>query len=76
MKSTIRAGGRAIIVQPSPTVLGSVMVLAFPYPSDPGAMRGELGISLTLTPEESGALIFALEQAAEAAQMAQSRVAA
>ncbi len=74
MKTTIKTGSRRIIVEPSYSVDGNVLVTAFPDPS----FRDDetLGIIMALNQDQIGALIFALEQAAEAAQMADRRVAA
>lgn len=71
MKSTIKTGSRQIIVEPSRTSPGSLLIQFFPVP-----VWQDSGTAVTLTQDQAGALIFALEQAAEAAQMAQSRVAA
>lgn len=71
MKTTIKTGTRQIIVQPSKTARGSIGVIV-----EPSALDAVLGVCITLTQDQAGALIFALEQAAEAAQMADRRVAA
>ncbi len=70
MKSTIKTGTRAITVQPSKLYPGQVVIEI-----DEGRAVG-LGMSAMLTQDQAGALIFALEQAAEAAQIAQEREAA
>ncbi len=74
MKTTIKTGSREIIVEPSKTSRGSLMVQVLPglHAVDFNAS----GIAVTLSQDQAGALIFALEQAAEAAQMADRRVAA
>lgn len=70
MKTTIKTGSRQIVVEPSKTSRGSLLIQVLPDPLI------EIGMAITLTQDQAGALIFALEQAAEAAQMADRRVAA
>lgn len=70
MKTTIKTGSRQIVVEPSKTSRGSLMIQVLPDPFL------EIGMAVILTQDQAGALIFALEQAAEAAQMADPRVAA
>lgn len=74
MKTTIKTGSRQIVVEPSKTSRGSLMIQVLPgiHAIDLTAV----GMAVTLTQDQAGALIFALEQAAEAAQMADRRVAA
>lgn len=68
MKTTIKTGTRQIVVEPSKTRRGSLMILVLPDP-----VSAFFGMAVILTQDQAGALIFALEQAAEAAQMAQKR---
>lgn len=68
MKSTIKTGTRAITVQPSKLTPGSVCIELVPNPLN------DLGMSATLTQDQIGALIFGLEQAAEAAEISQHRL--
>lgn len=70
MKTTIKTGSRQIIVQPCKTSRGSLLIQVLPDPLI------EIGMAITLTQDQAGALIFALEQAAEVAEMADRRVAA
>lgn len=72
MKTTIKAHMKDIEVRPNP-VAGFVDLTLWGE-KDPSGFRPSSGVSLSQ--DQAGALIFALEQAAEAAQMAQSRVAA
>lgn len=74
MKTTIKTGSRQIIVQPCKTSRGSLLVQVLP-----GAHAidfNAIGMAITLTQDQAGALIFALEQAAEVAEMTDRRVAA
>lgn len=64
MKTTIKTRSRQIIVQPSPAVPGNVLLMVFASEFDPPS-------AITLTQDQAGALIFALEQAAEAAKVAE-----
>lgn len=70
MKSTIKTGSRQIIVQPAKLEKGSVAITVLPNPMD------ALGMCITLTQDQCGALLFAIEQAALAAELAQERMAA
>lgn len=70
MKSTIKLDrDRAVVVQPSKAADGHVSVI---FENERSAL-GQWGLHLTL--DQVGALMFALEQAAEAAQIAQHRTA-
>lgn len=64
MKTTIKTRSRQIIVQPAALEAGSVAITVAPNPMD------ALGMCITLTQDQIGALLFALEQAAEAAGIA------
>ena len=69
MKTTIKTGTRAVIVQPSMWNPGNVTIeIMFPN-STP-----DQGLAATLTQDKIGALIFALEKAAEAAEISQQRM--
>lgn len=67
MKTTIKTVARQIVVQPDILRAGSVSVTVLPNPLD------ALGMCITLTQDQIGALLFALEQAAEAARINQER---
>lgn len=67
MKTTIKTGTRTITVQPSKLNPGSVCIELVPNPLN------DIGMSATLTQDQIGALIFGLEQAAEAAEISQQR---
>ncbi len=71
MKSTIKLNKtREIVIQPSKVNPGHVSLIIENHAS----AIGQWGV--TLTPDQVGALLFALEQAAEAADVAQHRMAA
>ena len=74
MKTTIKTGSRQIVVEPSKTSRGSLLIQVMP--GQHAVDLTAIGMAVTLTQDQAGALIFALEQAAEAAQMADRRVAA
>lgn len=71
MKTTIKlTTDREMVIQPSKFTPGHVSVIF----ENRASAIGQFGV--TLTPDQLGALIFALEQAAEAAEIAQDRATA
>ena len=68
MKTTIKLGqGRALIVEPSN--LGTVRL--YSASSDEG--KPVIEDTFTLSPDQAGALLFAIEQAAESAYIADAQ---
>ena len=73
MKTTVCTRDRKLVVQPS--VFGGLIELKMQGIN--GRLIGDvLSVGAVLTPDEAGALIFGLEQALEANQIAVQRVAA
>lgn len=71
MKSTIKLNrDREIVVQPSRVNPGLVSLII----ENRASAIGQWGVTLTM--DQVGALLFALEQAAEVAEIAQDRMAA
>jgi hypothetical protein len=66
MKSTIKTGSRQIVVEPSKLNPGSLTLRL--VNGHAGDLKSEEMVA-TLSQDQAGALIFALEQAAEAAQL-------
>ncbi len=73
MKTTIKAHMKDVEVRPNAGVSGYVD-LALWGEKDQWGVRSYSGVSLS--PDQVGALLFGLEQAAEAADIAKERVAA
>lgn len=68
MKTTIKlTTDREIVIQPSKVTPGHVSVIF----ENRASAIGQWGV--TLTPDQVGALLFALESAADAAEIAQQR---
>jgi len=71
MKTTIRAHTKDVIVKPSP--VAGMIELHLQSKNDPA--HGQHVAAVVLTPDQAGALIFGLEQALEANEVAAGRVA-